>query len=89
MRLDITAHDPSQRPNQIINLSRIRTPDGIGNADTVDTDLVDGAVDGEEVDELGAEGVFGGEPDLYVFGFDELDDFNGAMGDASQQRRSF
>lgn len=79
MRLDITAHNPSQRPNQIIDLSRVRTSDRVCDTDPVHPDLIDGTVDGEEVDEFGTEGVFGREADLDTLGLDELDDFDSAV----------
>lgn len=59
MNLDVAADNPSEGPNKIVDLTRVRAADGISNADAVDTNLVDGLVDGEEVDEVGTEGVFG------------------------------
>jgi len=84
MRLDITAHNPSQRPDQIINLSRIRTADRIGHTNSVDAYLIDRTVDGEKVDEFGSERIFGGETDFDSFGFDELNDFDGAKSSVSE-----
>jgi hypothetical protein len=45
MSLDITTNNTPQCPNEIINLSRIGTSNGISNTDSVNTNLVDGPVD--------------------------------------------
>ncbi len=58
MTLNITADNTSQGPDEVINLPRVSTPNGVSDTDTVETDLVYGSVDGEEVDKLGSEGVF-------------------------------
>lgn len=50
MALDITADHTPQSPNEIIHLTRVGTSNSVCDTDTVDTNLVDGAVDGEEVD---------------------------------------
>lgn len=76
--LDITAHNPSQRPDQIIHLSGVRTSYSVRHTHSVHADLVDCPVDGEEVDELGSERVFGGEPDFNALGLDEFDYFDSA-----------
>ena len=67
MSLDITADDPSQCPDQVVHLSRVRTSHRIRNADSVDADLVDGLVDREQIDEIGPEGVLRREADLDAF----------------------
>ena len=55
--LDIAADDAAERADEVVHLSWVRAPNGVRNTDTVDADLVDGLVDREEVDEVGAEGV--------------------------------
>lgn len=79
MSLDITAHDTPQCPDQLVHLSRVGTADSVGDTDTVDTDLVDGAVNGQQVDKLGSERVFGRESDLDTLRLDKFDDLNGAI----------
>ena len=64
VNLNVAADDPTQRPNQIVHLPGVRAADGVRDADAVDANLVDGLVDGEEVDEVGAERVLGRETDL-------------------------
>lgn len=78
MRLDITPDNSPQCPDQLVHLTRVGTPNGVGNTDTVHTDLVDCAVDGEEVDQFGTERVFRGETDFDALGLDELDDLDSA-----------
>lgn len=58
MSFDITADNTSECPDEVVNLSRVGTTDSIGDTDSVDTDLVDCTVDGEQIDELGSERVF-------------------------------
>lgn len=55
------------------------TADGVGDTNTLDTDLVDGGVDGEQVNQVGTEGVLAGETDLNALGLDEFDNFNGGV----------
>ena len=45
MDLNITAHNPAECTDEIINLARVGTANCIGDTDTVDTNLVDGLVD--------------------------------------------
>jgi len=45
----------------------------------VHTDLVDGAVDGEEIDKVAAERVLGGETDLLALRLDVLDDLDSSV----------
>jgi hypothetical protein len=78
MRLNIARDNTPQRPDQVVHLTRVGASDSVGNTDTVDTDLVDGAVDGEQVDEFGPERVFRGESDLDALGLDEFDNLDGA-----------
>lgn len=78
MRLNIARDNTPQRPDEVVYLTRVGAPDSVGNTDTVDADLVDGTVNGEQVDEFGPEGVFRGESDLDALGLDEFDNLNGA-----------
>lgn len=59
VRFDITAYDTAEGSDEIVDLSWGCASDGVGDADAVDADFVDGGVDGEEIDEVGAERVFG------------------------------
>lgn len=54
-------------------------PNGVGNADSVHTNLVDGAVDGEEVDKVAAERVLGRETNLLALRLDVLDNLDGGV----------
>lgn len=72
--LDVTADDTTKGSYEVVDLTRVGAANSVGNTDTVDTDLVDGAVDGEQVDELGTERVLGRETDLNTLGLDKLDD---------------
>jgi hypothetical protein len=66
---------------KLVNLARVRATDGVGDANAVDANLIDGLVDGEEVDEIGAEGILGREADLDALGLDKIDDLDRALGD--------
>lgn len=83
MCLDIglLADDSAQGADQLVDGTRGSAPDGISDTNTVDASLVDGLVEGEEVDKVGTEGVFGGEADLEALALDELDNLNGGLGD--------
>ena len=55
--LDIAADHTSQCSHEIIHLTRVRTSHCVRHTHTVYADLVDGAVDGQQVDQLGPERV--------------------------------
>lgn len=59
--LDVAGHDASEGADKVVDLPGGSATDGIGDTDTVDTDLVDGAVEGEEVDEIRTERVLAGD----------------------------
>lgn len=59
VRFDVTAYDASEGSDEIVDLPWGCAAYGVGDTDAVDTDFVDGGVDGEEIDKVGAEGVFG------------------------------
>ena len=79
--LDIAADDPTKGPHELVHLSWVRTPDCVSNTDTVDTDLVDGLVDAEKVDEVGTEGILGRETDFDSLRLDKVDDLDSSFGD--------
>lgn len=79
--LDVARDDTTEGTDEIVNLTRVGASDSVGDSNTVDTDLVDGAVDGEEVDEVGAEGILGREANLDSLGLDKLDDLDGRLDD--------
>lgn len=47
--LDIALDNSAERADEFVNLTRVGTADSVGDTDTVDTDLVYGLVNGEEV----------------------------------------
>lgn len=57
MDLNVALDDATKRTDEVVDLARVGTADSVSDTDTVDTDLVDGLVDGEEVDEIGTERV--------------------------------
>lgn len=77
--LNVTADNTSQDTDKLVDLAGRGATDGVGNTDTVDTDLVDRRVDGEEVNEVRTERVLRRETDLNALGLDELDDFDGGV----------
>ena len=60
-------------------LTRTGATNRVGYAYAVDANLVDCLVDGEEVDEVRAEGVFSREADLNTPRFDEVNHFDGCV----------
>ena len=58
MNFNVAADNTAKCPHKIIDLPRVSTPDGIGDTNSVDSDLIHGLVDAEEIDEVGSEGVF-------------------------------
>lgn len=76
---NVTTDNTSQNTDKLVDLAGRRATDGVGNTDTVDTNLVDSRVDGEEVNEVRTERVLRGETDLNALGLDELDDFDGGV----------
>lgn len=79
--LDVAADDAPQGADEVVNLPRVGASDGVGDTDAVHADLVDGAVDAEEVDEVGPERVLGREADLDALRLDKLDDLDGGLDD--------
>lgn len=65
--------------NKIVDLSGRGASNRIGNTNTGHSHLVDGAVDGEEIDEVGSERVFTGEANLETLGLDEFNDLNRSL----------
>lgn len=57
------------------------SPNSRTTYNTVNTNLVDGLVDAQKIDEIGAERILGREPDLDAVGLDKLDNLNGGLVD--------
>lgn len=49
---NVTRDDATEGSDEVVYLSRVGASDGIGDTDSVQSDLVDGSVNGEQVDEL-------------------------------------
>ena len=58
VNFNVAADNTTQGSDEIVHLAWVGAADGVSNADAVDADLVDGLVDGEEIDEVGTEGIF-------------------------------
>ncbi|KAH3672370.1 hypothetical protein WICPIJ_010055 [Wickerhamomyces pijperi] len=80
MGFNVTVDNGSQGTHQVVHLSWVGTTDGVGNTDSVDTNLVDGSVNVQQIDNVGSEGIFGGESDFNTLGLDEFNDFDGRLG---------
>ena len=57
MALDVAADDTTESSDEVVDLSGRSTTDCVGDTDSVDTDLVDGSVEREKVDQVGSERV--------------------------------
>lgn len=77
--LNVTADDTTQDTDELVDLAGRGTADSVGNTDTLHADLVDGGVDGQKVDQVGAERVLTGETDLNALGLDEVDNLNSGV----------
>jgi len=83
MGFNVTAHNTAQHTNKLVDLTGRGTADGVSDTNTVDTNLVDGGVDGEQVNQIGTEGVLAGETDLNTLGLDEFDNLDSGILDVS------
>ena len=81
VELDVAVHHAAQRAHQVEHLARVGDAHGVGDADAVDADAVDRVVDGEQVDQVAAEGVLGREADLELLALDEVDDLDRRLDD--------
>jgi len=81
MDLNITANNPTESADQVVNLSRVGTSDGISYAYAIDTNLVHRLVNRQQVHKVGTETIFWGETNFNSFGLDKVDDFYGGFGD--------
>ena len=52
MDFNVTADNPPKSSYQVVDLSRIGTTNGISDADTIHTDLVNCLIDGEQINEI-------------------------------------
>lgn len=52
MALDVTRDNTAKGAHEVVDLARVGATDSVGDTDTVDTDLVDSAVNGQQVDEV-------------------------------------
>lgn len=77
--LNVAADDTTERSHEVVHLSWRRAADGVGDADSVDADLVDGAVEGKKINQVGPEAVLGRESDLDALGLDELDNLDSGV----------
>lgn len=81
MALNVATDDSSQSPDEIVHLSRVGTPHGVGDSDTSDSNLVDSAVDAEQVDQVGSERILGRESNFESLGFNKLDHLDRGLDD--------
>ncbi|PJP06553.1 homocitrate synthase, mitochondrial precursor [Saccharomyces cerevisiae] len=67
--------------DQFIYLSWVGTSNCVGNTDSIYTDLVNGFINVQKINEITSEGIFRGKSDFNTFGFDKFNDFNSTLGD--------
>ncbi len=75
VELDVAVHDAAQRAHELVHLQRIGDAHGVGDADAIDADLVDRAIDRQQVDQVAAEAVLAAEAHFQPTALDELDHF--------------
>lgn len=76
---DVASNDTPQDTDQFVDLAGRGTANSVGNTDTVDTNLVDSGVDGQEINQVRTERVLTGEANLNALGLDVIDDLNGSV----------
>ena len=81
MELDVAGDDAAQRAHDLVHAQRVGHAYRVGDADARHADLVHLAVDGEQIDQVAAEAVLAGEPDLQAVALDELDHLDGRLDD--------
>ena len=64
MYFDIAGDNAAKGANELVNLARICATDGIGDADTIDSNFIYRLVNRKEVHEIGAEGILRREADF-------------------------
>ena len=52
MALDVAANDTTESSHKVVDLSGGSTADGVSDTDSVNTDLVDGSIEREKVDQV-------------------------------------
>ena len=58
VNFDVAADDASKGADKVVDLTRVGASNGIGDTDTVNTNAVDGLVDGEKIHQVGSERIF-------------------------------
>lgn len=81
MNFNVASNYSSEGPDEVIYLSGVGASDGIGNADTVYTNLVNRLVDREQVDEVRSERVLRREANFNPLGLDKVDHLDRSLGD--------
>lgn len=74
-------HNATKSPYEVVYLTGGGTANRVGNANTVNTGLVNRLVEIQKINEVTSEGILGTEPDLEALGLDELDDFKSRLDD--------
>ena len=78
--LNIARNDTSEGSDEVVHLSWRSASDSISNTHSIYTDLVDSSVDTQKVDQIGSEGVLGGESNLNPMRLDVLNNFHSSLG---------
>ena len=76
---DVTAHNTAEGPDQVVDLSWAGASNSIRDTDAVDADLVNCAIDRQQVDQVGSERIFRRESNLLALALDELNNLNGSV----------
>jgi len=77
--LNIARNDTTEGTDEVVDLARRSATNSVCDTDTVNTDLVDGTVDGKQIDEIGSERILRRESDLLALALDKLDDFESSV----------
>ena len=77
---NVAADHTAKRADQIVNLTWVCNTDSVGNTNAVDTDLVDGLVNAEQVYQIRPERVFRRKADVDAMRLDKLNHFDSGLG---------
>ena len=79
MCLNVARNDTTKSSYEVVYLTRRCATNGISDTNTVDANLVDSAVDGQQIDQVRSERVLGRETNLLALALDELNDFESSV----------
>ena len=85
VKFNVARYDTAQGSHQVMHLQGRGDANGIGDPDPVHSDLIDLAVDGQQIDQVAAEGVLAAETHFQSLALDKLDNLHRAVDDLADR----